>query len=409
MLTKPQLTCARIAAVTAAGSLLMLVSGASAPAAKAAPAGHSRRGSGIPASAEGRLVRETLAAWQITKGEGVTVAVLSTPVDAVSGLSGKVRHSPAFAPLAGAPANEGTVLASLIAGSGPTASNPLGTVGRAPGAKILAEQVVDYGGGTAAAKYQVNGVWQNVEARAIRYAANHGASVIVTFECGYTDQQSLASAVAYAVKKKDVVLGSDCEFGSVPNAPAFPDSLPGVINFSGTSISGLLKPAKPVHSPVNNSILVTAPANTLYAEGPGNVPYYAFGQYSTIAWVAGTVALIKSVYPQITPAQVARALAVSASYHPHGGYNTRIGFGLINPQGALSAAADMMKLHGAASPGAGVVGAASMFSTSAPGVVDAVPHPVAELAGYGAAIVVGLVLLVLARRLARRRRLARHG
>lgn len=409
MLTKPQLTRARIAAVTAAGSFLMLVSWAGAPAAKAAPARYSPRGSGIPASAEGRLTRETLAAWQITKGEGVTVAVLGTPVDAVSGLSGKVKYSPAFAPLAGAPAKEGTVLASLIAGSGPTASHPFGTVGRAPGAKILAEQVVDYGGGKAADKYQINGVWQNIEAKAVRYAANHGASVIVTFECGYSDQQSLASAVAYAVKKKDIVLGSECYFGSTPNAAAFPDSLPGVINFSGTTIRGLPKPTKPVHSPVNNSILVTAPANILYAEGPGNVPYYAFGEYSAIAWVAGTVALIKSVYPQITPAQVARALAVSASYHPRGGYNTRIGFGLINPQGALHAAGGMMKLHAAVSPGAGVVGAASMFSTSAPGVVDAVPHPAAELAGYGAAIVAGLALLVLGRRLARRRRLARHG
>jgi hypothetical protein len=55
----------------------------------------------------------------------------------------------------------------------------------------------------------------------------------------------------------------------------------------------------------------------------------------------------------------------------------------------------MMKLHTVASSG--------------PGVVDAVPHPAVELAGYGAAVVVGLALLVLARRLARRRRLARHG
>jgi hypothetical protein len=404
VLTKPQLTRGGMAAITASGALLMLVSWASVPAAQAAPSGHSLRDSGVPASAEGRLIRETLAAWQITKGEGVTVAVLSTPVDAVNGLSGKVRHSPSFAPLGSVPATAGTVLASLIAGSGPTASNPLGTVGRAPGAKILAEQVVN-----DARKYQMNGVWQKIEAKAIRYAANHGASVIVTVVCGYADQQSLASAVAYAVKKKDVVLGSGCDFGSAPNAAAFPDSLPGVINFNGTAISGLPKPTKPVHSARNDSILVTAPDNILSAEGPGNMPYFAFGEYSSIAWVAGTVALIKSVYPQITPAQVAHALAVSASYHPHGGYNARIGFGLINPQGALAAAADMMKEHAAASPGAGVVGAASMFGTASPGVVDAVAHPALELAGYGAALVVGLVLLILGRRLARRRRLARLG
>jgi Subtilase family len=399
------LTRARVRSALGLGAVAALLSLAAAPAAGATAARHAPTSSGaeIPASARSRLSSELLQAWQITKGEGVTVAVLSTAVDSVSGLAGKVIHGPDYAPLAGAPATDGTILATLIAGSGPTGTNPFGAIGRAPAAKILAEQIVDYNGGPGAGKYQQYPAWQDITARAIRYAADHGASVIVTFESGYSDSTVLDQAVAYAISKNVVVLGSDTTFGSTPNELQYPDSLPGVINFSGTSISGLTPPSTKVSSPLNDSILVTAPDNVMYATGPGNQPYTAWGNYSTIAWVAGTVALIKSVYPQITPAQVARALAISASYHPAGGYNSRIGFGLINPIGALREAGVLVKQHSTASAGAGVVGPATHFGTAVPAVIDAVHHSPLKVGGYAAAIIVGLVLIALAVVLARRR------
>lgn len=398
------LTRTRAAALAALGVAITLTSLAGAPVASAVPP-HPRSASrsAIPASAIGLLLREMLSAWHITRGEGVTVAVLSTPVDPVSGLSGKLTIGPDYAPLAGASAIDGTVLASLIAGSGPTTANVFGTIGRAPGARILAETIVDYGSGPKARKYQADQTWQNIEAKAIRYAVSHGAKIIAPFETGYIDTPELDSAVAYAISRNVVVLGMGFVFGSSPNNQQYPDSLPGVINFSGTTISGLPRPLRPVHSPVNNSVLVTAPDNQLFGTGPGDVPFYAYGDYSAIAWVAGTIALIKSVYPRIAPAVVARALALSASYHPAGGYNTSIGFGLINPFGALHEASRLAKLRATAAPGSAVMSPDARFARgSVPGVIDAVVHAPAKLAGYFAAIVVGAALLVLALLFARR-------
>jgi hypothetical protein len=177
-----------------------------------------------------------------------------------------------------------------------------------------------------------------------------------------------------------------------------------VINVAGVTLSGLPKLQGPDTEPANYSVLVAVPDNTLLATGPGDAPYSAWGFYSDIAWLAGTVALIKAVYPQITPAQVARALAESASYHPTGGYNIGVGFGLINPIGALHDAAALVKLGTTASPGSGTVSATSRFGTAQPAVIDAVQHAKAKLYGFGGAVVAGLVLLVLALILSRRRR-----
>jgi hypothetical protein len=392
------------AAAAAPGVVIMLISLTGAPVASAAPAPRPASASrSIPASARQLLLQEMLSAWHITRGEGITIAVLSTPVDPVTGLSGKLTTGPDYAPLAGASAIPGTVLASLIAASGPTTTDPFGTIGRAPAARILAETIVDYGSGRGAGKYQADGIWQSIEAKAIRYAANHGAKIIVLHETGYVDTPDLDSAVAYAISRNVVILGTDGAFGHSPNDQEYPDGLPGVIDFSGTAIKSLPMPLKPVRSPVNNSILVTAPDNELFATGPGNLPYYAYGNYSAIAWVAGTIALIKSVYPRIAPALAARALALSASYHPAGGYNTTIGFGLINPIGALRQASKLVKLRATAAPGAAVASpGARLARGSVPGVIEAVRHAPAKLAGFGAAIVVGVALLVLALVLARR-------
>jgi hypothetical protein len=422
------LTRSRIAALSALGLVITAAAGTAAPAASAPAAAAASASATVsasttvsasavsaaavgaphfPAGATTKLIRELQQAWQITRGQGVTIAVLSTAVDPVTGLAGKLIQGPDYAPLPGASAVDGTILASLIAGSGPTGTNPIGTIGRAPGAKILAEQVGDYnsrGGG----KYLADGTWQRIMARAIRYAVNHGAGVIVTFYGDSDDTPVLDSAVQYAISKNVIVLGSATALTGKPTPYAYPDSLPGVINFTGVTISGLPKPPQRDYVPANNSVLIAAPDNVLAATGPGNAPYTAWGYYSDIAWVAGTVALIKAVYPQVTPAQVARALAASASYHPPGGYNTTVGFGLINPIGALHDAAALVRLGTNAPSGPATVSATARFGTAQPAVIDAVHHAKARLLGYSAAIVVGLVLLALALILGRRGRRGRR-
>ncbi len=366
-------------------------------------------GTGMPAGAGAQISRELASAWQVSKGNGVTVAILDTGVASVNGLSGRVIAGPDYAPVASPVLTEGTVLASLIAGGGPGARTPNGAVGRAPAARILSIRIVAYGSDTQAAlAYQRNGRWQPIEAEAIRYAADHGAKVIVCAESGSSSSPGLASAVAYAIAKNAVVITADFAF-TRGNSAQYPDSLPGVINVSGTTVPGLPMTGPPGRFASNYSVLVTAPANDLFGTGPGNHVYIDYDNASAIAWTAGTVALIKSAYPRLSPALVARALAISASYHPPGGYDTRIGFGLINPIGAVHAAGQLAKLRATAAPGPGAVVPAVHFG--APGATGAQgaggsrsgSSSAAAAVGYGAAVLVGLAAIGLAAALHRRR------
>jgi hypothetical protein len=401
-----------VAAAWVAGPAAAATAGREASAASAASAAPAA-GSGIPGSAKSQLTSEMRAALQLTDGHGVTVALLDTMVSQISELSGKLTIGPNYAPLRGASTADGTVIASLIAGSGTTTTNPFGTEGTAPGARILSVGILDQNA-TALINNQfvANGTWQGLVAQGIRYAVDHGASVIVVDESGATDSNALDSAVAYAISKNAVVIGSTYPASSDGANFAYPDSLPGVINFSGTTISGLPAPQNHEQYATNASVLITAPDNQLDATGPGNQPYTAWNYDTAVAWVAGTVAMIKSLYPQITPAMVATALSSAASYHPAGGYNTTIGYGLINPLGALQQAAILVKLQATAKPGPGVVSAAARFGKAQPATIRAVHHAEAKLAGFGGAIVAGVVLLVLAfwlRARARRRvRAGRH-
>lgn len=367
-------------------------------------------GTGIPAGAGTQLSRELASAWQVSKGSGVIVAILDTGVASVNGLSGRVIAGPDYAPVANPSRTDGTVLASLIAGGGTGARTPNGAIGRAPAARILSVRIVAYGSGAQAAlAYQRNGVWQSIEAKAIRYAADHGAQVIVCAESGSSSSPSLASAVAYAISKNAVVITADFAF-TKDNSAQYPDSLPGVINVSGTVIPGLPMTGTPGRFASNDSVLLTAPANDLFGTGPGNHVYIDYNNASAIAWAAGTVALIKSAYPRLSPALVARALAVSASYHPPGGYDTRIGFGLINPIGALRAAAQLAKLRAPVAPGPGVAMPAARFgSPGAAGAAGTGSSSVGATIGYGGVVLVGLAALVLAGALLRRGRRARTG
>jgi hypothetical protein len=150
----------------------------------------------------------------------------------------------------------------------------------------------------------------------------------------------------------------------------------------------------------NGSVLIAASANPEVEPGPGG-QYYLEGPAAAAAFVAGTVTLIKSLYPHLSPMLVARALALSARYRPPGGYSTTLGFGLVNPYGALAEAAQLAKLSGAAASPAVAAGApagqdpATTFREGPPlPAIAAVHHSMAKLAAYGAAAVIGLICLV---------------
>jgi Subtilase family len=381
--TAASAAAARAAPAVAAAAAQAVSAGA---AARLGPAGFGR-------TAAIRLVKDLLAAWRITRGQGVTLAIVGQGVDGrATGLAGRVTTGPSFGNVRHDSVTPDTVFASAVAGAGPSPRNPFGTVGLAPQARVLSLRVPLRAS-----------VWQSADARAIRYAARHGAKVIFVDVVGEEDDVRLDSAVQYAESRHAVVIGSESASRSRPNAAQYPTSLPGVLGVRAVLLPGLVAPPRQVNSPANDSVLVAAPGDDLNVTGPGGAGYTIFNFFAAEAWLTATVSLIKSVYPDLPAAMVARAIAVSAQDHPRHGYSTQLGFGLINPVGALHAAAALAKLPGRVASGPGVAApGARLAAGPAPGVIDAVHHPVAKLAGYAAALAAGLILLVLAVLLPRR-------
>jgi hypothetical protein len=374
---------------------LLALTAPSAQAARSAPAG-----AGFGRSAANQLTRDLRAALQISKGHGVTVAVLGGGVDpSVSGLAGAVTTGPSFGNVAGDSNVPGTVFASAVAGRGPSGSNPAGTVGLAPEARILSIRIP---------KQARSGVWQRDIAAAIRYAASHGAQVIYVSEESFQDLAVLDAAVEYAAARNAVVISPEFTFRhSPPWVSTVPDNLPGVLGATSVVLPGLPKPPYGMRYPANESVLVAAPANVLTVSGPGG-QYSMFDTLSSAAWLTATVALIKSVYPHLPASLVDLAIARSARDHPKHGWSPQVGFGLINPDGALHQAAALAKVPVSAATGTGsLAGSAHLGTGPPPGVIDAVHHSTSKVAACFGAMAAGLVLLLIAAVLAlrwRRRR-----
>jgi hypothetical protein len=353
------------------------------PPASAAPVG-----SGFGPSAAKQLVRDLRAAWQISKGQGVTVAVIFEGVDpSAQGLAGVVTTGPSFGNVTKDNNTAGTVFAAAVAGRGPSSSNPAGTLGLAPEARILSIKVPHH------ASYRT---WQREIAEAIRYAAGHGAKVIyVSGESG-TDDATLDSAVEYAASRNAVLISPEFpDSRRAPDVLTVPASLPGVLGASAVSLPGLPQPPRHIASVANESILVAAPGNTLTVSGPLGPGYQMFSYLAAGAWLTATVALIKSVYPHLPPSLVDLAIARSARDHPKGGYSKQLGFGLLNPDGALHQAAALAKLPATAATGTGSLAVTAHFGPR-PGTIVAVHHSTSKVAGLAGAMAAGLVLLIIA-------------
>ncbi len=354
----------------------------------------------LPANAYSQLGRDVAKAWQITKGAGVTVAVMSTGVDpATAGLAGKVETGPDYVGLPHPLTAFGTLVAGLIAGSGPTAESPVAAAGIAPAARILSVRIRPDITEPGADNFFGTADFARIDARAIRYAVDHGAEVIyVEVDTGGAEEPALDSAVSYALSKNVVIVEPDLESGfySIHGQYTFPASIPGVIGVSAVDVKGAAAPYSGYRLDRNQSVLIAAPGNSVAEAGPDGRDSEIEGPWAAAGWVTATVALVKSVFPDLSPELVARALELSARDRPPGGYNTTIGFGFVNPAGALREAAKLARAPGptATASGPGVTSAGATFRAGSPlPPVEAVHHPVAKLAGFSAAIVAGLLLI----------------
>ncbi|MBC6458611.1 S8 family serine peptidase [Actinomadura sp. HBU206391] len=370
------------AAAAAAGCLLVFVP-ASVPA--------------VPAHTDSlewvrRLGRDIRAAQQVTMGRGVTVAIVADGVDGrIDTLRGKVKPGRAFVKPKGAEKVTGTLVATLLAGSGPSYRSPLGIRGLAPGVKILPVRVMPSSEERGAKSWFDDANMARYYAEGIRYAADQGAQVIwaLPFWGDDSELEELRAAVLYAQRKGSVlVAGNDPVEGW--QEPSEPAASPGVIGVGAIGVNGKRLPK---FSGVNSGVLVSAPGIDLPSIGPGESLWRVRGPLPATTFVAATAALVISEYPRLPPQLVARAIAESA-HHPKAGYDTSVGFGVINPAGLDRAA----KLEGRSAYAPASAGAISERTRFGPGPVQikAVRYDTGVLVGFSGLIAVGALAIAAA-------------
>jgi subtilase family protein len=376
-----------------------------------APAAEAAAAYSPPSDAWARFQSDMNAAQGLATGSGVTIALLSTGADpTVPGLAGKVTNGPdyTFKPRIAQAGMLGTFTAAFFTGA------PGIVAGAAPDARILAVRTEPDGAEPGAQSfYNDQSTALRDEAEGIRYAAGHGAKVILLdYGSREAPAQDLLSAVSYAVSRNVVIVAPTFPTtGSHPSAYQYPQGFPGVVGVSPVMLPGGTPPPNSVSGQSNNTVLISAPAEAVPVSD--NIEIDDF--WSAACYVAATVAMIKQRYPQLTPALVARALAMSARYRPRGGYSPSVGFGVLDPNDAILDAGTLARLTVSAPGGApGTVAAAAHFGGAPPGVISALP-PVGRVAYlYWALIAVGALLLgtgavLSARRLRARSRDRRGG
>ncbi|MGH3167731.1 MAG: S8 family peptidase [Trebonia sp.] len=297
------------------------------------------------------------AAWQVTEGSGVTVAVIDSGVySGVSDLSGNtVIHGPDLTGLHTSSQNanwgqHGTWMASIIAGHGHDGGYD-GIMGIAPQAKILSIRVIPDKGDPGYQAYN-NEPEQRIQdelADGIRTAVKDHAQVI-SMSIGYSAPSGVVrSAIAYAYEHGTVLVASagnsgdnDTQHGSSSSGLApvsFPAEYPGVLGVGAVTIDGTAAS----FSSSNLSVQVAAPGKGVPAQGRNGLYYTVDGTSPACALVAGVAALIKSKYPALSPVQLTEALTATAQQSPSGSYDVRTGFGIVDADAALLKAGQVMQ------------------------------------------------------------------
>lgn len=286
-------------------------------------------GSGV-SWAQLRLVPDS--AWARSRGDGVTVAVVDSGVDAaVPALTGRVRPGVdlSSAGLRGDRdcLGHGTALATIVAAQ-PAAGQ--GVFGMAPAATILPIRLATPGGTVRPAD-------PSDVVRALAAAAAGGATVVlIGVPLDVSDEQIRAALHAAAARDVVVVL------------PAPPVGIP----VSGMPANVLrVGAAGPDDRPVGDhppgSVDVLAPGVRVASLSVGGGAVEGSGADFAAPFVAGLVAVLRAGEPELSAVAVVDRVQRTAD-NAEDGPDPRIGWGMISPGDAAGA-----KAHGDGTDGQG--------------------------------------------------------
>ncbi|MFE0252001.1 type VII secretion-associated serine protease mycosin [Streptomyces sp. NPDC059010] len=270
--------------------------------------------------------------WKITKGEGITVAVIDSGVDDKNpDLVGQVLKGKDFAPNVSGDEHtdyrgHGTGMAGLIAGTGESSGGD-GAFGLAPGAKILPIRVREK---------------ETVFPEAIRYAADAGAKVINIsmgtegWAATSAVQKQEIKAVKYALDKGALIFAGVGNKGD--SSLAYPAATPGVVGV-GAIGQDLRKTAE---SQYGLQVDLAAPGIDMVAACGGKTgKCKAHGTSDATAIASASAALIWSKHPEWTNNQVLRVMLNTAAGPTSGAKrNDYVGYGVVRPRIALKTPGD---------------------------------------------------------------------
>ncbi|KRV50283.1 type VII secretion-associated serine protease mycosin [Wenjunlia vitaminophila] len=283
--------------------------------------------------------------WPTTRGEGTVVAVVDTGVDQTHpDLRGRVlpgKDLVGFGARRGdsAWASHGTAMAGIIAGRGHGPGDAEGVTGVAPRTRILPIRVIlDQ---DDPQRRRARTTRASALPEGIRWAVDHGADVI-NLSLGDDSKSSHPEpaedeAVQYALGKGVVVVASAGNGAKDGDRASYPAAYPGVISVTAVDRYGVPGDfsTRRWYSSVN------APGVDVAMADPDRRYYVGWGTSAAAAHVSGVVALIRSVHPELSPAQIKRLLETTARNSPEGGRSDALGAGLVDASAALAAAEEL--------------------------------------------------------------------
>jgi subtilisin family serine protease len=275
-----------------------------------------------------------LDAWSISRGAGVTIAIIDTGVDfehqdlqgAIAGgtdVSGLGSNGEVIANLRGN--QHGTMVASLAVGRGH--GDESGVVGSAPEARLLSISM-SFEDAPIPADDQI--------AEAVIWAVDNGADVISLSLTRNTSEWPVSwdEAFGYAEDNDVVVVAAAGNRGSGTEAVGAPATMPGVLTVGGVNRGGL---ASDNASSQGITIGVMAPSEDLVGAYPGNQYAVWEGTSGSTPIVAGIVALVRAAHPDLDAANVIHRILATATPVGASIPDPLYGYGLINAYQAVAA------------------------------------------------------------------------
>jgi type VII secretion-associated serine protease mycosin len=254
-------------------------------------------------------------------GEGVTVAVIDSGVDANHpDLIGNVLLGTDFVAIGGNGQTDtyghGTSMAGIIAGHG---HGDAGAMGIAPKAKILPART---GNGVHNSGQDVRGVeW-----------ASHSGAKVMCLAYASPDAAGEERRVIEQAQAADIVL-----VAGVGNVPAtkvgYPAAYPGVVASAGVDRQGNHADI----SVVGGEVMLAAPAVDIISTSPNGKYNKGVGTSAATAIIAGVAALVRAKYPKLSAQEVIHRLTATAIDKGPPGRDDQYGYGIVDPVAALTA------------------------------------------------------------------------